>query len=105
MRLLLCTVLTILTCGAQSLPVVLARAGKVETGVITTPNLQADAAYSLLFSTRSLRPDSRVALRLISNDGTLCQKTLHAGDPDVYAPFHLTRNGAVELQISAEQST
>src|SRR5579862_9536610 len=73
------------------LPVVLSRSGPLREETIAIPGLKAGAPYSLLFSVRSLRTfgaESRVRVEL----GPIA-KTLHAGDPDLYALFRAPRDG------------
>ena len=85
------------------LPQVVAKSGAVKSGTIQLPKLSADRIYSFLYSVddpAALSVQSRLQVKLIDGETVLLQKTLHSGDPDLYAPFHLTRATAPRLEIS-----
>jgi hypothetical protein len=68
------------------------------------PSLNPGKNYSLLFSIDSpaqLNADSRIELTLSDGSIVLASKTLHLGDPDFYAPFHVNRATRPELRVSA----
>ena len=74
-----------------------------EDRTIRLTELKADSGYRLLFSVESpsaLGPSERIHVTLVSGPDVLLEKTLHAGDPDLYAPFRLKRDGAPELHVS-----
>ena len=88
--------------ASPSVPVVLKKTGTLAAGKIAIPGLKASAAYSLLFSVDSPRafgPATQVLLDLRQGPAELVHKTLHMGDPDLYAMFHVPRNGPAELRI------
>jgi len=91
-----------------TVPEVLSRSGVIHTEAIALPTLSPADNYSLLYSVRDLRgltPDSRIDLKLTDGTTVLIRKTLHAGDPDLYAPFHVSRNAAPKLEVSASQTS
>jgi len=82
---------------------VLKKSGQVRGGTIVIPSLKAGTPYSLLFSIQSPRSfgsDSRLSLELTQGAATLVHKTLHVGDPDLYALFHVPKDGDAELKIT-----
>jgi hypothetical protein len=89
-----------------SLPEIFSKSGPVRTDVIQLPQLSPDANYSLLYSLpnlRALTSSSRVHVKLTDGTTVLVDKTLHAGDPDLYAPFHISHAAAPRLEISASK--
>jgi hypothetical protein len=87
-------------------PVILSKSGPVPTRAqtIRIPALSLGKTYSLLFSIDSpaaLQPESRVEITLSDGTVTLASKTLHLGDPDFYAPFHVTHMTSPVLRIKA----
>lgn len=90
-----------------SVPEALVKSGDVGEATIGLPALKPDVSYSLLFSIESpaaLDSTSHVELKLVSNGAVVLEKTLHAGDADLYAPFRLKQAGATALRIIAPQS-
>ena len=93
-------------CAASNpyaVPTVLRRNGQVRSETIVIPRLKAGTPYSLLFSIRSPRSfgaDSRLALELTQGAATLVHKTLHLGDPDLYAMFHVPIDGDATLKAA-----
>ncbi len=101
--LLLATAASLWAANPYSLPVVLKKTGPVESGKIAIPNLKAGTPYSLLFSIRTPRvfgDDSRISVDLTQGHSELMHKTLHMGDPDVFAVFHVPRDGAAEVSLA-----
>ena len=85
-----------------SLTSVLRKSGPVRSGLIRIPGLKASTPYSLLLSIRTPRvfgSDSRVIVDLKQGGAELLHKTLHLGDPDFYALFHVPKNGRAELSL------
>ena len=86
---------------------VLVRYGDLRESTIRLRELKPDVSYSLLFSIESpaaFDSASLVDVKLVSGAGVLLEKTLHVGDPDLYAPFRLKRPGATALRIVAPSS-
>jgi hypothetical protein len=89
---------------AYSLPEILSKSGPVRTERVRVPALNPAKTYSLLFSISSpaaLSPDTRIEVTLADGAIVLASKTLHLGDPDFYAPFHVDRVTHPELRIKA----
>jgi len=89
---------------AYSLPEILAKAGPVRTETLRVPALNPAKTYSVLFSINSpavLSPDTRIEVTLADGATVLASKTLHLGDPDFYAPFHVNHVTRPELRIKA----
>ena len=81
---------------------VLQRNGPLRSETVVVPKLNTGVAYSFLFSVDSPRAfgaDSRVEVRLAQGGETLVEKTLHIGDPDLYATFRVLNTGAAEARI------
>ena len=90
--------------ATYSVTPITAKSGDIRSGNITLPRLTPGHGYTLLFSVAtpvSFKPDSRLELTLTDGQQTLAAKTLHAGDPDFYTPFHITHAVAPELRITA----
>jgi hypothetical protein len=84
------------------------KSGDIRTGNIGLPRMTAGHAYTLLFSVTSpasFNADSRLEVSLIAGGQSILSKTLHAGDPDFYAPFHLSVTGAPDLKLAATALT
>ncbi len=84
------------------------KSGEIRSGNVALPHLAAGHGYTLLFSVASpasLTADSRLEVTLADGTRILASKTLHAGDPDFYVPFHLTQTGAPELRLAASAVT
>ena len=84
------------------LPVALTASGPIRSATIRLDRLKGGVDYSLLYSTppQIFGAQSRVQLELREGEKILISKTLHAGDADLYAPFHL-ENAAPELRVTA----
>ncbi len=83
---------------------VLSKSGAVQTQAIRLPALDSGKTYSILFSIDSaatLQPESRIEVTLIDGEAAIVSKTLHLGDPDFYAPFHVSRPTAPQFRIAA----
>src|SRR5689334_19778728 len=90
-----------------SVPEILVKSGDVGEGTIRLPALKPDVSYSLLFSIESptaLDSTSHVEVKLVSGGSVVLEKFLHAGDPDLYAPFRLKQAGETALRIIAPPS-
>jgi hypothetical protein len=90
--------------SAYSVPEILFRSGPVpvQEQTIRIPALGLGKTYSLLFTIDSpavLQPESRVEITLSDGIVTLVSKTLHLGDPDLYAPFHVSHTTSPRLRI------
>src|ERR1043166_6872902 len=84
---------------------VVATSGNIRSGSIALPRMSSGCNYTLLFSVvspSSMSADSRLEVTLSDGTRTLAAKTLHAGDPDLYAPFHMARSAAPELRLVAK---
>ncbi len=87
-----------------SLPQILSKSGPVRTESLQVPALNPGKTFSLLFSINSpaeLQPDSRIEVTLRDGAVLLVSKTLHLGDPDLYAPFHVDHVTCPELHVKA----
>ena len=89
-----------------AVPQILSKSGPVAAGLqtIPIPRLSPLRTYSLLFSIDSpaaLQPESRLDINISDGTTTLATKTLHLGDADFYAPFHVSRVTAPVLRIAA----
>ena len=99
------SILRLLIAGAL-LPVAFAqpsnysREGELSSG---TQPIPAGAARSLLYSLNpaDLGPDSRVTVSVTEDGRVLVEKTLHAGDPDLFAILRPAK--AAELKVVASQ--
>lgn len=86
---------------------ILSKSGPAQTQSVRLPALDPGKTYSLLFSIDSpseLQPDSRIQVTLLDDQTPLAAKTLHLGDPDFYAPFHVGHATRPELHIQATAS-
>lgn len=93
-----------LAAGPYSPPQVIAKTGVIRTGAVSLPALSPSSNYSLLYAVEApgaLNPDARVQVTLSTGASVLAHKTLHAGDPDFYVPFHVTASGRPELRVTA----
>jgi hypothetical protein len=84
-------------------PTVFRNTGEVRAGTISIPHLKAGSPYSLLFavdSPRAFAASTQLEVDLVQGSARLLHKTLHLGDPDLYAMFHIPRDGSVEVKIS-----
>lgn len=79
--------------------------GAVRTQVVRLDKLATGQSYSLLLSLNpaDLNASSRVAVSVTAGGRTLLQKTLHAGDADLYGFFRPTQ--LADLKIAAESAT
>jgi hypothetical protein len=103
---------TLLSAQEYRLPAIYSTVEQIRTGTIPLSRLTPNAQYSLLVSVppAALGPDARLEVRLLDGETTLVSKTLHAGDADLYAPFHLGAAFALDqtrprLQLTAEGVT
>jgi hypothetical protein len=94
--------------NAYSVHEILAKSGVAQTQSIRIPALDPAKTYTLLFSIDSpaeLTPESRIEISLVDGPAALLSKTLHLGDPDFYAPFHVVNAvghiSRPELRITA----
>lgn len=74
----------------------------VKAEAIPINGLLPNAQYSILYSIDALRalgPGARIAVELKQGAKILLKKTLHAGDPDVYAQFRVPEAGPASLSI------
>lgn len=105
MRILLGIPILFSTAFSATLPVVESRRGEVRTESIALRDLDTRHQYSLLYSVERLRdlgPDARVRVEVVQNGTVLAHKTLHAGDPDLYAQFRVPGSGGAEVRIHNE---
>lgn len=94
----------ILAAAKYDAPEVYSKSDHIRSGALRLPELAGGSTYSLLFSVSSLDglgPSSRIGVKLRAGNKVLIDKTLHAGDADLYAPFHLDAASAPELDIDA----
>jgi HEAT repeats/Squalene-hopene cyclase C-terminal domain len=94
--------------SAYSVHEILSKSGAVQTLSIRVPSLDPGKTYSLLFSIDSpsdLQPESRIEVTLLDQQAPLATKTLHLGDPDFYAPFHVSHATGAELRVQATASS
>lgn len=108
--LLLCTVSVFAAPDSSrsfSVPEVVSKSGPLGRQNFRLPALSPAKTYTLLFSIDSaaaLGPESRIQVTLREGVAVLASKTLHLGDPDFYAPFHVSRGGRPELRIDASST-
>ncbi len=100
-------IITAFLAAGQTVPEILSKSAPVpaKSQSIRLPELKPGKIYTLLFSIDSpaaLQPDSRIEVKL--SDG-LASKTLHLGDADFYAPFHVNRVMHPDLQITATSTS
>ena len=105
-----CFTVLVLLCSSTSpawapqtaLSEVISQTGQIRSKSVRLPTLRAPATYSLLFSVKApdvLTPDVRILLTLRDGASVLATKVLHAGDPDFYAPFHMSRTSRPILTV------
>ena len=93
--------LTLAATNPYSVPSVLKKTGPVRAETIVIPRLKAGTPYSILFAIHSpgaFGADSQVTVDLSQGPAHLLHKTLHLGDPDLYAMFHVPKDGDAELK-------
>src|SRR5689334_11968775 len=86
-----------------SVPALVKKSGPVRAGTIAIPRLKAGARYSILFAIntpRAFAADSQLSVDLSQGAAHLLHKTLHLGDPDLYAMFHVPKDGDAELKVA-----
>ncbi|MEO7142122.1 MAG: HEAT repeat domain-containing protein [Bryobacteraceae bacterium] len=86
-----------------SVPEVVSKAGVIRTGTVSLPSLSPRENYSLLYTVKApgaLPPDARIQVALSDGGTVLASKTLHAGDADFYAPFHVARATRPVLKVT-----
>ena len=102
---LFCTGCALAASNPYTLPSVLKKTGAVHAETISIPRLKAGAAYSILFAVHSpsaFGSESRIAVDLAQGPAHLLHKTLHLGDPDFYAMFHVPADGDAQLRVAVE---
>ena len=90
---------------AYSLPQVFRHTAKLHSQVIALPSLPKAGVYSILFSVASpaaFAENSRVVVRLTSTNGVIAEKTLHAGDPDLYTAFQANVNSRHRITVDVK---
>jgi hypothetical protein len=90
--------------GPYSVEQVTAKAGAIRNGAVQLPAMSPGRTYTLLFSVTtpaSFTADSRLEVSVIEGGRTLATKTLHAGDPDFFTNFHVSKSASPELRMSA----
>ena len=90
-----------------SLPAVYSTSGTVQSEIIHLSKLTGGQQYSLLFSVapESLGADARVAISVAEDGRVLLEKTLHAGDADLYGAFRTGSGSRRELRIAAREAS
>jgi len=89
---------------AFSVPRVYSHSGALRSATLPLTRIREAGLYSFLFSVSSpaaFKEDGRVAVRLTSNGRTLIEKTLHAGDADLYTTFRVSPNSRTALTIDS----
>ena len=89
--------------AAVTFPVVLTGFGVARTETLLLPELKSGSAYSILYSIESasfLSPDGRVRIAVSQGATILVQKTLHLGDPDLYAQFRVPGDGPGQVKVT-----
>ncbi|HVW86272.1 MAG TPA: HEAT repeat domain-containing protein, partial [Bryobacteraceae bacterium] len=88
--------------SAYDLPVAWSAERPIHTETVALSRL-TPGNYTLLFSVppQALGPEARLQVDLMDGQRQLLHKTLHAGDADLYAPFHLGESARAELRLSA----
>jgi hypothetical protein len=98
----LLVVVPLLARSPYSLPPVLRKSGPVRSVKIAIPNLKAATPYAILLAIRTEQvfgAESRIGVDLTQNGSELIHKTLHMGDPDLFALFRVPKDGAAELNL------
>ena len=99
--------LTLVSVPGFCVPRILEKSGSLQSQVISFPELSPAKTYTLLFSIdtmSALRPESRIEITLRDGSMVLAAKTLHLGDPDFYAPFHVAHAARPELRVEASSA-
>ena len=67
-----------------------------------TVRLPSGVTQSLLFSLNpaDLSPESRVTVSVVEGERVLVEKTLHAGDPDLYAIFRAAKRAELKVAVT-----
>jgi hypothetical protein len=107
MKLVLLLLAPLVLSAEYNVTAVYSTAGKLTSETIPLTRLMADGQYSLLFSVSpaALGADGSIVVELMDNGRALVAKTLHAGDADLYAPFHLGKDARAVLKLSASGVT
>src|SRR5258708_4519407 len=76
-----------------NLPIAYSASGPIRSGTIHLKRLRG-GSYSLLLSVppQASGSEARLEVELVDGGRQLITKTLHAGDADLYAPFHLGKS-------------
>lgn len=88
--------------AAPDVRVVVDKKAPLAPGSITVAGLASGNPYSLLFSVDSpgmFGPQSRVRVSLAQGGVTLVGKTLHLGDPDLYATFQPPSGAPAQVRL------
>ena len=90
--------------SSLNLPVVWSTNATIRTETVRLTKVARPGTYSLLVSAppAGFGEDDRLSVELVQGGRTLLSKTLHAGDADLYAPFHIESVGAPELRLTAK---
>src|SRR5262245_28645490 len=106
-RKLTCFALTVCAALAAThpyaLPSVLKKTGQVHRETIVIPRLKPGSPYSILYAIQSpgvFGADSQISVDLSQGPAHLLHKTLHLGDPDFYAIFHVPKEGDAQLKVA-----
>ena len=95
--------LTLAATNPYSVPSVLKKTGPVRAETIAIPRLKAGTPYSILFAIHApgaFSAESQVTVDLSQGPAHLLHKTLHLGDPDLYAMFHVPTDGEAQLRVT-----
>jgi len=93
----------VLSAQGIRVPAIYSTVEQIRTGAIPLTRLKPNALCSLLVSVpvSLLVPDARLRVRLMNGENALVEKTLHAGDADLYAMFHLPADAPAALRLDA----
>jgi hypothetical protein len=104
MRAAILFTLACLTGSAAPLSSILNTRNAVRSESIPLRGIDPTASYSVLYSVSplsALTPDARIEVEVRQGTAVLAAKTLHAGDADFYAQFHVDRAGPVNVVVQA----
>ena len=89
-----------------TLPALYASGGAINSQSLPLTKLTSGQNYSILYSATGLDDTtSRVRVQIADGPRVLLEKTLHAGDSDFYATFHLEAAAHPELRVESKNTT
>ena len=97
-------VLPVFAASPLNLPLVWSANIPIRTETVRITQAAHPGSYSLLVSASpaAFGANDRLSVEVVQDGQTLVSKTLHAGDADLYAPFHTENGGAPELRLETK---